>query len=360
METFDAIDAFGTFDTVSSAGAEQVSITADEASGLRAIVAVHSTVLGPGLGGTRFYPYPDEGDALVDVLRLARAMTYKHAVCGNPFGGGKGVIIGDHQALRSDALFEAYGRFIDRLGGRYLTAEDVGTTVDDMRHIRVVTPFVTGLPIDEGGSGDPSPATAWGVFHAMRAVAERLWGDASLGGRQVVVVGVGKVGSALVGHLLEAGATVTVADVNDEAVAQLVTDHDVASVTVSDAHRTECDVLSPCALGATLNASSIADLGCAAVCGAANNQLATDADGERLAARGVLYAPDFVANAGGVINLRDEATGAGYDRDVALERVAGIYDTMCEVLDLATSGGITPAEAANDLAEARIARFASR
>jgi glutamate dehydrogenase/leucine dehydrogenase len=334
---------------------EQVAFGRDEASGLRAIVAIHSTALGPALGGTRFWPYGSEAEAVTDVCRLARGMTYKHAAAGLDQGGGKAVIWGDPAELRSDALILAYARFVGGLGGRYLTAEDVGTTQADMDLIRSVTPYVTGVSESLGGSGDPSPATAWGVLWAMRAAAELRWGDGGLDDRHVVVSGVGKVGTALVGHLLDDGARVTVADVRRSAVEAVIGSHGTDRITVVDppaAHTVECDVFAPCALGAVLSAETIPALRCEVVAGSANNQLATDEDDDRLAARGILYVPDYVANAGGVINIAEEPSG--YDRDRAWRRIEGIAGTVREVIALAQRDGITPAEAADRYAEARI------
>ena len=340
-------------DLAAEHGAEQVALTADPLTGLQAIVAVHSTVLGPSLGGTRFWPYDSERDALRDVLRLATGMTYKHAACGNDLGGGKAVIIGDPRAIRSDELVLAYGRFVDRLGGRYLTAEDVGTTQADMDLIRTVTPHVTGISESLGGSGDPSPATAWGVLHAMRAVAERLWGSPALDGRHVAVSGVGKVGADLARRLAAEGARLTIADVRPDAAAAVAAETGADVVDPGDVHAVACDVLSPCALGAVLSDATIPQLRCAAVCGCANNQLATAADGERLADRGVLYAPDYVVNAGGVINIADEIDG--YDHDRAWARITTIHDTLLQVFALADEQSVTPAAAADRYAEARLA-----
>ena len=347
--------AFDLLEIAAEHGCEALHLAADPTTGLRAAVAVHSTVLGPSLGGTRFRPYDDEASAVRDVCRLARGMTYKHAVCGNDQGGGKAVIIGDPTRLRSEELLLAYGRFIDGLRGVYLTAEDVGTTQADMDLLRSVTPYVTGTSEALGGSGDPSPATAWGVFHALGTVAERLWGSPSIEGRHVVVAGVGKVGSALARHLAGAGARLTLSDVRGDAVDALAKELGAAVVDPLDAAGTECDILSPCALGAVLSAASVPVLRCAAVCGAANNQLATDEDGARLAERGVLYAPDYVVNAGGVINIADETASGGYDRDRALGRVAGIAATLRRVFDIADAAGITTAAAADRLAEERLA-----
>jgi leucine dehydrogenase len=333
-------------------GFEQVAYGHDADTGLQAIIAIHSTALGPALGGTRFWPYPDEAAALVDVCRLAEGMTYKHAAAGLHQGGGKAVILGDPRTLRTDELVLAYARFVDGLGGRYLTAEDVGTTQADMDLIRSVTPHVTGVSESLGGSGDPSPATALGVLWAMRAVATRLWGDPSLADRHVCISGVGKVGAALADHLHAEGARLTVADVRSEATAA-VADRTGATVVDPDkAHAVACDVFSPCALGAVLDAVTIPQLACRAVVGSANNQLATHEDGQRIQDAGVVYAPDYVVNAGGVINIAEEQHG--YDRARAAERIKGIHDNLLGVLDLADADGLTTAEAADRFAERRI------
>jgi leucine dehydrogenase len=337
---------------MSADGVEQVAFFQDAATGLRTIVAIHSTVLGPALGGTRFWPYADEQEALIDVCRLARGMTYKHAAAGLDQGGGKAVILGDPAELRSGELIRAYARFVHGLSGRYVTAEDVGTTQADMDLIRTVTPHVTGVSEDLGGSGDPSPATAWGVFCAMGAVAERLWGTPSLAGRRVCIAGVGKVGAALADHLHHAGARLTVSDVSTAAAAEVAERTGAATVGPAAAHAVECDIFSPCALGGALSSATIPELRCAAVVGSANNQLATDDDAQRIHRAGVLYAPDFVASAGGVINISLEREG--YDRTRAYERIQGIADTLQRVFDIAEGEGIPTAEAADRLAERRI------
>lgn len=337
-------------------GFERLTFGHDAGTGLHAIVALHSTALGPGMGGTRFVPYATEGEAVTDVCRLAKGMSYKHAVSGLAFGGGKAVILGDPRRDRTDELIDAYGRFVDSLAGSYLTAEDVGTTQADMDRILAVTTHVTGASEALGGSGDPSPATAWGVRWALASVAERLWGRPDLAGRHVVVSGVGKVGRALVDHLVELGARVTVADVDPSATALAVEAHGVAVVAPEAAHTVACDVFSPCALGAVLSNATIPQLRCAAVCGSANNQLATDADQQRLADRGVLYAPDYVVNAGGVINIAEERRRDGhpYDRRRAADRVAGIADTLAHVFAAADRDDVTPTVAADRIAEARL------
>ena len=341
------------FERISDDGHETVCYCHDRATGLRAVIAVHSTVLGPALGGVRFRDYDDEDEAVEDVLRLSKAMSYKNAAAGLDLGGGKAVIIGDPAAIKTDDLMRAYGRFVHGLNGRYLTAEDVGTTQHDMDVIREVTPHVTGVNPDNGGSGDPSPATALGVFEAMRAVAVHLWGDASLAGRRVTVSGVGKVGSDLCRHLAAADAKIAVADVNEGAVAGLVNELGVDVVPVDGAHATDCDIFSPCALGAALNATTILELRCAAVVGAANNQLATPEDAERLRQAGVTYAPDFIVNAGGVINIAEELHEQRYDRERALQNVRRIHGTTLSVLRRAEQDGVTTEVAAERLAEER-------
>jgi leucine dehydrogenase len=341
------------FDILASDGFEQVAYCHDRSTGLRAIVAIHSTELGPALGGTRFYPYASEEDALVDVCRLARGMTYKHAACGNDLGGGKAVIIGDPRTIRTEPLLRAYGRFVEGLNGRYLTAEDVGTSQVDMDVIRRETSHVTGVSESLGGSGDPSPATALGVLWAMRAVGERLWGAPSLAGRHVVVSGVGKVGSALVSHLDAEGAKVTLADVDEAKVGAVAERYGTMSVVADAAHTVPCDIFSPCALGAVLNATTIPELRCDAVVGSANNQLASLADAERLRHRSIVYVPDFVASAGGVINIADEPHG--YNRERAYARIETIHDTVLAVFDRADAENITTTLAAERQAEDRIA-----
>jgi leucine dehydrogenase len=341
------------FDRIGADEYEQVVFCHDRATGLRAIIAIHSTRLGPALGGCRFYDYANEDDAVEDVLRLARGMTYKSAAAGLDLGGGKSVILGDPAKVKTEALVRAFARYVGALGGRYCTAEDVGTNQADMDLMRRETPYVTGVSPSLGGSGDPSPVTARGLLHAMRAVAEFLDGDTGLAGRRVVVLGVGKVGGSLVRHLVEEGARVTVADVDRAAVQRLVAELGVAAVAVDLAHTVECDIFSPCAMGASLNEHTIPALRCRAVAGAANNQLATEEDVGRLAERGIVYAPDFICNAGGVINIAEELTG--YDRARALRNVERIQETTATVLRSAAAEGISTEAAAERVAERRIA-----
>jgi glutamate dehydrogenase/leucine dehydrogenase len=346
------------FDRIGADDYEQVVFCQDRTTGLRAIVAVHSTRLGPALGGTRFYPYRTEDEGLEDVLRLARGMTYKAAVAGLDLGGGKAVIFGDPRTDKNEALLRAYARYVDALGGRYITAEDVGTTQDDMDMVRRETPHVTGVSRELGGSGDPSAATAYGVLWAMKATARRLWGQTSLEGRHVAVAGVGKVGGHLVRHLTGEQARVTVADVTTSAVDRAVDQFDVTVAPADKVHAVECDIFSPCALGGVLNERTIPELRCAAVVGSANNQLADGGSAAMLADAGVVYAPDFVVNAGGLINIAEELAPGGYHHERAHAAVRGIFDTTTSVLDRADAESISTAAAADRMAEQRIARLA--
>ena len=343
----------GVFDAIGDAGHEEVLFGTDSESGLRAIIAVHSTTLGPALGGTRFYPYANEQAALDDVLRLSRAMTYKAAAAGLDLGGGKAVIIGDPAELKSERLLRAYGRLVDSLGGRYITAEDVGTTTSDMVTISRETRWVTGIPVAFGGSDDPSPATARGVMAAMEVVADRLWGSPDLAGRTVAVQGVGKVGSDLVHRLAKAGADTIVADVNEAACRDMEARYGSRVVSVDDIIEADCDILAPCALGGVINSATIPRLRCAAVVGSANNQLADPSnDADALADRGILYAPDFVVNAGGIINITEELRGYSVER--AAIAVDGIAAAVAHILDTADARGINPNSAAEQVARERI------
>jgi valine dehydrogenase (NAD+) len=336
---------------------ESVTFVTDRASGLRAVIAIHSTALGPALGGTRWHTYPDSAAAVTDALRLSRGMTYKAAVAGLDLGGGKAVVLADGIVDR-DAALAAYGRAVAALGGRYITAEDVGTSTADMDAVRAVTEHVVGVSPALGGSGDPSPRTARGVLAAMRAAATYCFGSSSLEGRHVAVSGVGKVGRALVGLLAGAGAKLTVADVSGAAIDRL---HGAVAtpfhvVPVADVHRSGCDIFAPCALGGVLNPATIAELDCSAVVGSANNQLATPACGDLLAARGIAYVPDYVANAGGLIQVAGDISGR--DRAAVAAQVERIEIIAGELLSRAAAEGITPAEAADRLARQRLGNAA--
>jgi valine dehydrogenase (NAD+) len=341
--------------TAGQSGHEQIVFCHDPHSGLRAIIAIYSTALGPALGGTRFYPYPAEEEALADVLNLSRAMAYKNALAGLDLGGGKAVIIGHPARDKSEALLRAYGRFVQSLGGRYVTACDVGTNSDDMDLIARECRYVTGRTLLNGGAGDSSVLTAYGVFQAMRAAAEHVWGAASLEGRLVGVEGVGKVGHRLVDHLIEAGARVVACDPDAGAV-QRVRDRHPAVLAASDRAallRHPLDIYSPNALGGALNEDTVAALTARIVCGGANNQLAHPGLEKALADRGVLYAPDYVVNSGGVIQVADELAGFSFER--AKARAEHIFSTTKRIFALADEDGIPPAVAADRLAERRMA-----
>jgi leucine dehydrogenase len=327
----------GVFDSVAVAGHEEVLYGFDPVSGLRTILAVHSTALGPALGGTRFYPYASEEDALIDVLRLAKGMSYKASAAGLDLGGGKAVIIGDPRTAGSERLFRAYGRIVDSLGGRYITAEDVGTTSSDMELVRRETRWALGIPVPDGGSGDPSPVTARGLLAAVYALA---------------VQGVGKVGSAYVGLLCQAGAEVLISDAHEEKASAVADEHGVKLVAPDEILTVDCDLLSPCALGAVFDDRTIPRLACSAIAGSANNQLLEDRHADAIAGRGILYAPDFVVNAGGLINVAEELRG--YSAQRALHRVDGLRSATASVLDVAERLGINPHKAAVARAERRI------
>lgn len=342
----------GVFSSDDRDGHTHVLYGADDVSGLKAIIAIHSTALGPALGGTRFYPYRSDDEALHDVLRLSQGMTLKNAVAGLDHGGGKAVIIGDPRIIKTEALMRAYGRLIESLGGRYVTAEDVGTTAQDMEWVRGETRWVTGTSASHGGSGDPSPATALGVFSSLVAAAQYTFGSSDLAGRRVAVQGVGKVGHAYVGLLVEAGAEVLVADVWEPAVDRAVEEFGVKAIPHEEILFTDVDVVSPCAMGEILSADTIPQLNCRLVVGSANNQLAHDEDADRLLANDIVYVPDFVANAGGVINVADELHG--YDKDRVMSKVRGLGERTKDILESAKGLSITPNEAAIRMAMARI------
>ncbi len=336
-------------------GHEQVVLCQDRSSGLKAVIALHSTALGPALGGTRFFPYASDEDAVSDALNLARGMSYKNAMAGLDLGGGKAVIIGDPATDKTPELLRAYGRFVASLGGRYVTACDVGTYVADMDVVATENPWTTGRSPENGGAGDSSVLTAFGVYQGMRASARARWGEPTLAGRRVGVAGIGKVGHHLVGHLLADGATVVVTDVRDAAVAAIRSTYpQVEAVADTDALiRAELDVYAPCALGGALDDATVPALTASVVCGAANNQLAHPGVEKDLADRGILYAPDYVVNAGGVIQVADELHGFDFDR--AKAKATKIYDTTLAIFERAAADGIPPAAAADRLAEQRMA-----
>ncbi|MFJ4283833.1 Leu/Phe/Val dehydrogenase [Streptomyces massasporeus] len=337
-------------------GHEQVVLCQDRASGLKAVIALHSTALGPALGGTRFYPYANEAEAVADALNLARGMSYKNAMAGLDHGGGKAVIIGDPDKIKSEELLLAYGRFVASLGGRYVTACDVGTYVADMDVVARECRWTTGRSPENGGAGDSSVLTAYGVYQGMRASAQHLWGDPSLRGKRVGIAGVGKVGHHLVEHLRAEGAEVLITDVREEAVGRILAAHPTGVTAVADTAtliRAEgLDIYAPCALGGALNDDTVPALTAKVVCGAANNQLAHPGVEKDLADRGILYAPDYVVNAGGVIQVADELNGFDFDRCKA--KASKIFDTTLAIFARAKEDGIPPAAAADRIAEQRM------
>jgi valine dehydrogenase (NAD+) len=353
--TADPPDDHGTDESLRDRGHEQVVYCQDQATGLRAIIAIYSTALGPALGGTRFYPYATEAEALSDVLDLSRAMAYKNALAGLDLGGGKAVIWGDPHEIKTEALLRAYGRFVQSLNGRYYTACDVGTYSADMDIVNKETRFVAGRSVENGGCGDSSVLTAFGVFQGMRAAAEHLWGSPSLSGRRVGIAGVGKVGKWLTDHLIADGADVVITDVNPNAVRAVRTAHpDVEAVDDTTALITsDIDIYAPCALGGALNDETVPVLRAAIVAGGANNQLAHPGIEKTLVDRGILYAPDYVVNSGGVIQVADEIRGFNFDR--AKGRAEKIFDTTRKILDLASAEGVPPSVAADRMAERRMA-----
>lgn len=340
------------FEQLSSYGHEQIVFCRNDDVGLRAIIAIHNTTLGPALGGTRLYDYASEGDAVRDVLRLSRGMTYKAAVAGLDLGGGKAVIIGD-PATKTEALFRAFGRHVDSLGGRYITAEDMNTSVEDMDNIRRETRYVTGSAAAHGGSGDPSPVTAWGCYHGIRACLEVIYGSPDVAGRTVAIQGVGNVGYWLAKYLHEGGAKLVYSDINRRNLTRVTEEFGGTVVEGDDVYRSNCDVLAPCAIGGIINSRTIPMVRAPIIAGGANNQLEDERrDGVALAEKGITFAPDYVINAGGLINVYSELKG--YPREKAMQDAANIFNTVKRVINTAKAQGTTTVQAANRVAEERI------
>lgn len=336
---------------------EQVVFCNDKATGLKAIIAIHNTVLGPSLGGTRMWNYASEADALTDVLRLSRGMTYKAAVAGLNLGGGKAVIIGDARKDKSEALMRRFGKFVESLNGKYITAEDVGITSRDMEYIHYETRHVTGLPVDMGGGGDPGTVTAYGVYLGIKAAAKNLWGSDSLAGKRIGVEGIGSVGYKVAEYLVKENAKVFVCDLYKDRLAKISSQLGVDVVEVEDFYDQEMDIYSPCALGATVNDQSLERLRCSIIAGSANNQLANEqVHAHKVIDKGILYIPDFVINAGGLINVYTELHG--YNEKRALANTEKIYQTILDILSMAKDGDMTPTEASIWLAEKRIEEVA--
>lgn len=332
---------------------EQVVFCQDAATGLKSIIAIHNTTLGPAVGGTRMWAYSNENEALTDVLRLSRGMTYKNALAGLNIGGGKAVIIGDARSQKSEALMRRFGKFVGGLGGKYITAEDVGITTKDMEFVKMETDSVVGLPEYLGGSGDPSPVTAFGVFMGIKASVKELTGSDSLQGKKVVVQGVGHVGEHLVEHLIKEGAIVTISDIYEDRVKAVVNRFGVKAINVDEVYSQDMDIYSPCALGATINDDTLRQLKCSIICGAANNQLKDESiHGLAVRDRGIIYAPDYLVNAGGIINCFWEIKG--YNRTAALAQAENIYNSALSIFKKSAEENIPTYLAANKLAEARI------
>ncbi len=354
VKELEKVEAAGIFGTLTQMGHEQVVFCNDEATGLKAIIGIHNTVLGPALGGTRMWNYASEQEAITDVLRLSRGMTFKAAISGLNLGGGKAVIIGDAKTQKTEAFMRRFGKFVNSLGGKYITAEDVNMKTADMEYIGMETKHVTGLPESMGGSGDPSPVTAYGVYLGMKSTAKKVYGNDSLVGKKVAVQGVGQVGMYLVEHLVKEGAKVTINDISEEKVKMLVEKFGVATVGADALYDLDMDIYAPCALGATLNDNTIPRLKAAIVAGAANNQLKDELKhGYMLRDKSITYAPDFLINAGGLINVYNEYLG-NYNRKRALEQAEKIYTTNLNILTLAENEKISSQEAAIKLSEKRI------
>ena len=336
---------------------EEVVLCYNKKVGLKAIIAIHNTALGPALGGTRMWNYNSEEEALTDVLRLSKAMTYKAAAAGLNLGGGKAVIIGDPKKDKTEALFRSFGIYVNSLHGKYITAEDVGTSVLDMEYIFMETPYVTGIPKAFGGSGDPSPHTAHGVLMAIKAAAKKKFNVDTIKGLRIVVQGLGHVGQFLVQSLVKEGAIVSVADIDQEKIRRFCSQYNIENIDPNKVLSSECDILSPCALGAVINDQTINTLKCQVVVGAANNQLAEPRHGQELLQRGILYAPDYVVNAGGLMNVFVELEG--YSPERAKQKTNEVYNNLMEVFNIAEEEGITTNEAANRLAEKRLDSISS-
>lgn len=344
------LDLFGMMSTDQY---EQIVLCHEPYTGLKAIICIHNTTLGPALGGIRMWPYENEQAAIIDAMRLGRAMTFKAAVAGLNLGGGKTVVIGNPKTDKSEMLFRALGRFIDTLNGRYIAAEDVGTATQDMEYVAMETPYVTGVDFVQGGSGDPSPMTAYGVYQGIRACVRQAYGSDNVKGRKIALQGTGNVGGNLADLLAEAGAEITLTDINAES-AQATAERTGATYLENPDHiyDVDCDIFAPCALGAAINPETLNRLTCKIVAGAANNVLLNDEMGDALHARDILYAPDYVINAGGLINVSEEL--GGYNADAAKKRVSRIYDVVSRILELGKHEQIPPYRAAEAVALERI------
>ena len=332
---------------------EQLVFCQDKSTGLKAIIGIHDTTLGPALGGTRIWDYESEDEAIIDVLRLSLGMTYKNAAAGLNLGGGKAVIIGDPSKIKSEELFRTFGRYIEGLSGRYITAEDMNSTTQDMAYINAETDYVVGL---EGKSGNPSPVTAFGVYRGILAAVNEVYGSDDLSGKKVAVQGLGSVGYSICKHLHDAGAKLYVTDIRKDSIDRVVNDMGATAVAPDEIYSVDCDIFVPCAMGAVINDFTIEQLKCKIVAGSANNQLADEKHGQMLKEKGILYVPDFVINSGGVINVYEELKG--YNKDRAMGRASAIYDSVKRVIEISKRDGIATSEAAERMAEERMAGMA--
>lgn len=348
------------FKKMAEEGHEQIIFCQEKKSGLKAIIAIHNTILGPALGGCRMWNYENEDDAVIDAMRLSKGMTYKSGAAGTDFGGGKTVIIGDPQKDKNEALFRAIGRYIESLNGRYSTGTDVGTTYDDFVLVKRETDHVGALPEEYGGSGNSAVTTAYGVWKGMKACCKYRYGNDSLAGRTVAVQGVGKVGSLLVDYLVEEGAAkIYITDINEDYLQSVVSEHDVEVVEPDEIYGVECDIFSPNALGAVINDETIHQFKCDIIAGAANNVLAEPRHGDLLHEKGILYAPDYVINAGGLIQVADEFEPGGYRKDRTRKKADEIYNRLLEVFKLAEEKGIPTYKAADLMVEQRLEKIAA-
>lgn len=334
---------------------EQIVFCNDKDTGLKAIIGIHNSVLGPALGGTRMWNYANEWEALNDVLRLSRGMTYKSAITGLDLGGGKAVIIGDAKTQKTPEMMRKFGEFVNSLSGRYITAEDVGMVTADMDTVRDVTPYVTGISESRGGSGNPSPVTAYGVYMGMKAAAKYQFGSDNLDGKKILVQGIGHVGETLVDYLTKEGALVQISDINEERLQEVSAKYGSTIYSGADLYTADVDIYAPCALGATINDDTVYKIKAKVIAGAANNQLANEnIQGPILQQRGIVYAPDFLINAGGIINVFSEI--AHYDKAESMRRTENIYNTTLEIFEYAKSNNLTPQKAAMEIADTRIAQ----
>ncbi len=341
------------FDLLEQYDYEQLIFCQDRNTGLKAIIGIHDTTLGPALGGTRLWNYESEEAAITDVLRLARGMTYKNAAAGLNLGGGKTVIIGDPDKIKSEELFRVFGRYVEGLAGRYITAEDMNVNTQDLAYVNDETDYVVGL---EGKSGNPSPVTAFGVFRGILAAVNEVYGSDDLTGKVVAVQGLGSVGYHVCKHLHEAGAKLYVTDIRKESIARVVNELGATAVDPDEIYKIECDVFTPCAMGAVINDFTVPQLKCRIVAGSANNQLAEPRHGDMLTEKGILYIPDFVINSGGVINVYEEIKG--YDKERALNRASTIYDSVKRIIEISKRDNIPTYQAADRMAEERMAKMA--